>query len=299
MIKFLVTDVDGTLTDGKIYIGSDGEAMKAFSIKDGMAPNYILRPNGIEPIVITARNSQIVLNRCKELGITQVLQGRLDKVVALKEIVGEDNLGSCSYFGDDLLDLDCMKPIKEAGGVAGCPADAVSEVRAFVDYVCDLKAGEGALREFSEWLVRPHEDEAEIAGRVKSALAYLQGLHVTEADAGERYEVDENFYYTVQSYETRPAEECWLESHRKCIDIQLIVEGEEAMDIADISRLSVKEPYNVASDVMFWNIPVRMARTVLSAKDCIVLYPENAHRGAITLNSPCKVLKVVGKVRID
>lgn len=299
MIKYLVMDVDGTLTDGKIYIGSDGEIMKAFSVKDGMVPNFILRPNGIEPVVITVRKSKIVLNRCEEQGITKLLQGRVDKIVALKEIVGDGELGHCAYFGDDLLDLDCMKTIKAAGGITGCPADAVPEIRAYVDYVCRLKAGEGALREFSEWLVKPNEPNFEIARRVEFALTYLRGLHVTMSDVGERREVNENFYYTVQAYDTKPAEQCLLESHRKCIDIQLIVDGEEAMDIADISRLSIEETYNSERDVMFWKIQNCMTRTTLRAGDYIILYPENAHRGAISIDIAKKVLKIVGKLIIE
>ena len=78
-IKYLVMDVDGTLTDGKIYMGENGEVMKAFNIKDGYAISYFLPSNGIIPIVITGRKSKIVENRCKELGITEVHQGCIDK----------------------------------------------------------------------------------------------------------------------------------------------------------------------------------------------------------------------------
>ena len=68
--------------------------MKAFSIKDGMVPNFYLKPAGIIPVVITARESTIVENRCKEIGISEVYQGKLDKLSVLKEIVGSDGLGS-------------------------------------------------------------------------------------------------------------------------------------------------------------------------------------------------------------
>ena len=88
MIKYLILDVDGTLTYGKIYMGPNGEAMKAFSIKDGYVSNFILKPVGIVPVIITARNSSIVQHRCDELGITEVYQGKMDKLAALKEIVG-------------------------------------------------------------------------------------------------------------------------------------------------------------------------------------------------------------------
>jgi 3-deoxy-D-manno-octulosonate 8-phosphate phosphatase (KDO 8-P phosphatase) len=146
-------DVDGTLTDGKIYMGPNGEVMKAFSVKDGYAINYILKPAGITPIVITARKSDIVKKRCDELGITEVYQDTFYKLARLKDIIGEKKLGQCAYIGDDIPDLECMKAIKNAGGLVGCPADAVKDIKNIANYVCSLKAGEGAMREFAEWIV--------------------------------------------------------------------------------------------------------------------------------------------------
>ena len=299
MIKYLILDVDGTLTDGKIYMGPNGEAMKAFSIKDGYVINFILKPVGIVPVIITARNSSIVQHRCDELGITEVYQGKMDKLTALKEIVGEENIGSCAYFGDDILDLKCMTPIQEAGGIVGCPSDAVKEIRAIADYVCVSKAGEGALREFSEWLIAPKPDEDGIQRRVNEAIDYLSGLEVSEKDAGKKVVLNDNFFYSIQSYETRPADQCKLESHRKYIDIQIMVEGEESMEVVDISKLSIKEEYDEEKDVMFWRIPKRMSKSTLRAGDYIVLYPEDAHRGAASIKESSHVLKIVGKVAVD
>ena len=296
MIKYLILDVDGTLTDGKIYMGPNGEAMKAFSIKDGYVINFILKPVGIVPVIITARNSSIVQNRCNELGITEVYQGKMDKLTALKEIVGEENIGACAYFGDDILDLKCMAPIQEAGGIVGCPCDAVKEIRAVADYVCLSKAGEGALREFAEWLVAPRVDEDEINSRVDDAVKYLLQLNVCEEDAGKIVSVNDKFFYSVQSYETKPVEECKLESHRKYIDIQIMVSGEERMDVVDISRLEIREEYDEDKDVMFWRIPRRMSKSTLRTGDYIILYPENAHRGAASINEANHVLKIVGKL---
>lgn len=299
MIKYLVIDVDGSLTDGKIYMGSNGEMMKAFSIKDGYAFNYILNPNDIVPIILTARKSAIVQKRCEELGITEVHQGKLDKLAALKEIVGEENLCYCSYFGDDQIDLQCMKPIKDAGGVVGCPADAVQEIKGVADYICLAKAGEGALREFAEWLVKPQIDSAEIKRKVDFAFSHLQHVNISEADVGKKVFVNDDFYYSVLEYMTKSEDEAKLESHRKYVDIQIIVKGEERMDIADVSRLTIKENYNPDDDVMFWNIPERMARLTLKAGDYIILYPENAHRGAIQVGGESqRVLKIVGKVKL-
>ena len=298
MIKYLVMDVDGSLTDGKIYMGQNGEAMKAFSIKDGYVINYILKPSDIIPIIITARSSSIVQHRCDELGIQEVHQGKLNKFDALKEIVGNHSIGNCAYFGDDLIDLKCMIPIKEAGGIVGCPADAVQEIKAIADYVCINKAGEGALREFSEWIIKDSANEKEISERIQKAVNYLKAIDITSTDINTRINVEDGFFYTIQSYDTKSETECKLESHRQYVDIQVMVSGEEVMDIVDTSRLSLKEEYDKEKDVMFWKIPDRMARTSLKAGDCIVLYPENAHRGAVAVNISCSVKKIVGKVRI-
>ena len=118
MIKYLVMDVDGTLTDGKIYMGAHGEMMKAFNIKDGCGIHDIAIPGGIIPVIITGRTSEIVKKRCGELGIQQVYQGIKNKIEQLNSIA--DDLSQVAYIGDDINDLSCMIPVKEAGGVVGC-----------------------------------------------------------------------------------------------------------------------------------------------------------------------------------
>ena len=213
-IKYLIMDVDGSLTDGKIYMGPAGEAMKAFSIKDGYAINYILKPNGIAPVVLTARNSTIVQNRCDELGIKDVYQGKLDKIAVLREIVGESNFGCCAYFGDDIIDLKCMMPIKNAGGIVGCPADAVREVKATSDYICVAKAGEGAFREFAEWLISEHTDKETLKQRIDFAIQYIKNLDKGNLEAGI-YPVNDFLYLSVQEYDTKDEKDCVIESHRK------------------------------------------------------------------------------------
>lgn len=160
------------------------------------------------------------------------------------------------------------------------------------------KGGEGALREFSEWLVEPVADEDEVQRRVNESIEYLKNLSVSENDIGKRIVVNDKFFYCVQGYLTKPAKECKLESHRKYIDIQLMVKGNEFMDLADISSLTTSEEYNEEEDVIFWNLPKRLARTTLRAGDYIVLYPETAHRGAVRLNQGEYVVKIVGKVKV-
>lgn len=144
-------DVDGTLTDGKIYMSPSGEAFKAFNIKDGYGIHDILLPNNIIPIIITGRTSEIVTNRCKELGVKEVYQGISNKEEKLKSITDDYRL--IAYIGDDLNDLSCMEAIKNAGGIIGCPADAVEEIKRIAGFVAEHNGGDGAVRDFIEWLI--------------------------------------------------------------------------------------------------------------------------------------------------
>ena len=145
-------DVDGTLTDGKIYTSNSGELMKAFNIKDGCGIHDILIPAGIIPVIITGRTSDIVLNRCKELDITEIYQGVNNKIEKLLQITND--LSTVAYIGDDINDLSCMEPVKSARGMIGCPADAVEKVKAIADYIAPHKGGDGAVRDFIEWLMK-------------------------------------------------------------------------------------------------------------------------------------------------
>ncbi len=146
----LVMDVDGTLTDGKIYMSANGEFMKAFNIKDGYAIAR-LRGYGIEPVIITGRKSEIVSQRCAELRITELYQGIENKSYKLRDICKKYriDLSQVAYIGDDLNDLACMKIC----GYSACPSDAVILVKESVDYVCKEKGGDGAVREFIDYLL--------------------------------------------------------------------------------------------------------------------------------------------------
>lgn len=148
-IKMLVMDVDGTLTDGKIYMGSDGEVFKAFDVKDGHAIAH-LHEVGIIPVIITGRKSKIVENRAKELNIKEVYQGISDKVEKLKEVAKSNGvlLEEVAYIGDDLNDLDCMGIC----GLSACPNDAIDKVTSNVDFKCNKNGGYGAVREFIEYI---------------------------------------------------------------------------------------------------------------------------------------------------
>lgn len=143
----LVMDVDGTLTDGRIYIGSAGELMKAFNVKDGYAIAR-LKEFDIEPVIITGRNSDIVCTRARELKITELHQGIEDKLTQLQLLAKKYNLSSdeIAYIGDDLNDIECMKYC----GISACPGDAIGQVKAVADYICENLGGRGAVREFIE-----------------------------------------------------------------------------------------------------------------------------------------------------
>ena len=154
-IKYLVMDVDGTLTDGKIYMGNQGEICKAFNIKDGCGIHDILIPAGIRPVIITGRKSEILENRCKELGITDVYQGVKNKTEKLSQLLDANDNGydSVAYIGDDINDLECMLMVKKHGGLVGCPSDAVDQIRNISDFVSGKQGGDGAVRELIEWLI--------------------------------------------------------------------------------------------------------------------------------------------------
>lgn len=151
-------DVDGTLTDGKIYIGNAGEFIKAFSIKDGYAIAHLLPKHGIIPVVITGRKSEIVSKRCQELGIDFVFQDVSNKREKMVEFANSHGiyankqgvLLNTYYIGDDIPDLECMLIAEKKG----CPADAVNEIKAVSDFVASKNGGDGAVREFVDWVCR-------------------------------------------------------------------------------------------------------------------------------------------------
>lgn len=161
-IKALVMDVDGTLTDGKIYMSEQGELFKAFDIKDGLGIHDLLPNAGIMPIIITGRSSKILENRCAEIGIERVYQGCCNKVEKFCEIAkelgfSEDESGvyrEIAYIGDDLNDLLCMRRC----GVVGCPADAAEEVKKIATFASTKAGGNGAVREFIEWLTNDYKN---------------------------------------------------------------------------------------------------------------------------------------------
>lgn len=143
-IKLFAMDVDGTLTDGKIYISNSGEAMKAFSPKDGLGIKLLML-HDIIPVIITGRTSDIVKKRCQEIGIPVLYQGIRDKAAILKELIKKFDLTSeqVAYIGDDMNDLSAI----EVAGISFAPADCASQLVPYVDIVLTKKAGDSPVRE--------------------------------------------------------------------------------------------------------------------------------------------------------
>lgn len=153
-IRYLVMDVDGTLTDGQLYYSSKGDALKAFSAKDGFGIKNLLSGLGISPAIITGRRSAMLERRCEELGISELHQGASDKLKVLKGLMGTWDCGpeEVAYIGDDVNDLGCMRFVRDGGGLVGCPADATEKVKAVSSFVSGRHGGYGAVREFIEWI---------------------------------------------------------------------------------------------------------------------------------------------------
>lgn len=151
MIKLIVIDVDGTLTDGKIYYSSEGEELKGFNIKDGL---MIKSWNnlGKKSAIITGRVSKMVDRRGKELDITYVVQGVKDKAAQLKEICKKEGISllEVAVIGDDMNDLSMMKLVKRSFA----PFDANPYIYDFVTDPLTKKGGDGAVAEMIEILLK-------------------------------------------------------------------------------------------------------------------------------------------------
>ncbi len=144
-LKVLVFDVDGVLTDGALWFGPAGEALKRFHVRDGLGMVSAVQSSLITAI-LSGRNSLHVNERAKELRVAHVLQGIGDKAQGLEELcrLTATNVEQCAFMGDDVNDL----PALERVGLAACPLDAMPSVRSRCHFVSSLNGGWGAAREF-------------------------------------------------------------------------------------------------------------------------------------------------------
>jgi YrbI family 3-deoxy-D-manno-octulosonate 8-phosphate phosphatase len=144
-------DCDGVLTDGRLYFSKDGEAMKAFNVRDGQGL-VLWHAAGFESGIISGRDAgPIIQARANELGMKYVCAGSKDKVADFQAILADAGTTSeqTAFIGDDIGDLELMKLV----GFSVAVADAVDEVRSAASYVTNAKGGEGAVREVVELLI--------------------------------------------------------------------------------------------------------------------------------------------------
>jgi 3-deoxy-D-manno-octulosonate 8-phosphate phosphatase (KDO 8-P phosphatase) len=161
MIKLIVLDVDGCLTEGKIIYDNNGLESKQFNVKDGFGIKSWMRL-GHEVAIITGRESQIVSNRAKELGIKHLYQGVKDKFGALEELLQTLNIPieSVAAIGDDLNDYKMLQKV----GRSFAPADAVTEVRQGVQTILSRKGGDAAVREMIDLLAEENNQKETYLG---------------------------------------------------------------------------------------------------------------------------------------
>jgi len=149
-VQLLVLDVDGVLTDGRLYYGARGEAFKAFHVRDGYGIKQVAAA-GITVAIISGRKSAAVTLRARELGIRHVTQGANDKLAALEKLARARAVAfeHCACVGDDTPDA----PMLQVAGVAIAVADAHVDALAVADLVTTRAGGHGAVREVCDWLL--------------------------------------------------------------------------------------------------------------------------------------------------
>lgn len=150
-IKLLILDVDGVMTDNRLFYNDDGVETKTFYTRDGHGM-VMLQKSAVEIGIITGRKSQLVTNRMRDLKVKHVYQGVPDKLPTFLKLVEELDiqLDEIAYVGDDILDLPILMRI----GLAVTPADGDDEVKARVDYISKFEGGRGCVREVCEIIMR-------------------------------------------------------------------------------------------------------------------------------------------------
>ena len=161
-VKLLILDVDGVLTDGSINYTDDGREFKSFDVKDGHGIKLLMR-TGIGVAMVTARESEAVALRARDLGVEDLYQGQKEKLGAFEAILKKRGLsaGECAYVGDDLIDLPVLRRV----GFSVAVADAVDEVKEAADYVTGAGGGRGAVRETAELIMKVQGSWGEVTER--------------------------------------------------------------------------------------------------------------------------------------
>jgi len=150
LVKLVIFDVDGVMSDGHIVYSSKGDELKAFNVKDGLGIK-MLQKSGLITAIITGRHSELVKKRAEELNITHLVQGREDKWLATQELISllGFTASEVAYMGDDLPDLAAIQYV--GFGVSVC--DAMQYIKDHADYVTHAPGGYGAVREACEFIL--------------------------------------------------------------------------------------------------------------------------------------------------
>lgn len=158
-LRAAIFDVDGVLTDGRLFIGEQGEIFKGFSVLDGHGLK-LLGQMGITPLIITGRDSPAVRRRVADLGLPHAVYGASDKLAVAQPLLQQLGLewADVAVIGDDWPDL----PLLARAGFACAPANAHVEVKAIVHHVTQARGGEGAAREFCDLLLMAAGRYAEV-----------------------------------------------------------------------------------------------------------------------------------------
>lgn len=161
LVKLVLTDVDGVLTDGGVFYGSEGEVMKRFNIRDGMGVER-LREHGVDVGFITGEKSESVVKRAEKLRIEIVHLFCKDKPAVVRQIMEELGLApeQVAYIGDDVNDIEAMKLV----GFPATPADAMLQAREVAQFICRRPGGAGAFRELAEFIIEAKTNEEEKGG---------------------------------------------------------------------------------------------------------------------------------------
>ena len=166
-VKLLVMDVDGTLTDGAIFVLPDGEEVKSYNVKDGLGL-LMAHLAGLQTAIITGKTSKALEKRAEKLQIAEVHQGILDKRPVLEDILKRHGLRpeDVAYIGDDLGDLEVMRLV----GLAAAVADAHPAVKGISHFICKHKGGRGAVRELIEYILTAQDKWAVLEKKAKEIL---------------------------------------------------------------------------------------------------------------------------------
>lgn len=150
-IRLFATDVDGVLTDAGMYYSESGDEWKKFNTRDGMGIKLLQRA-GLITAIVTQERTKLVARRADKLAIPEVHQGVMDKLSVIRDMAMRHgiSLRQVAYIGDDVNDVEALSAV----GLSAAPADGLPQVREIVGYVCQMKGGEGAVRELAEMILR-------------------------------------------------------------------------------------------------------------------------------------------------